>query len=179
MQMGKQGQRFLIGSVIMTSRSQASGVKRRELDDEELDSGDDENRRDRLQDDEGYAQDEEDMEAHSQNVVDIRVARHPIPNPSDGEVSASWCSRSTLGRTVDPRISSTSSNSPSKLALSPSHSITAPFNHQPPTTTPTTHPHPPSPLTKLPSTQCDGAIHQAIPQISNPTPASSVGKTAP
>ncbi|KAL8972897.1 MAG: hypothetical protein Q9183_000286 [Haloplaca sp. 2 TL-2023] len=65
---------------------QSSGVKRRELDDEELDSGDDENRRNRLQDDEGYGQDEEHMEAHSQNVVDIRVPRHPIPNPSDGEL---------------------------------------------------------------------------------------------
>ncbi|KAI4282547.1 MAG: hypothetical protein L6R38_002844 [Xanthoria sp. 2 TBL-2021] len=59
--------------------------KRRELDDVDLDSGDDEGRRDRLEDD--YAHDDDEHgETREENVEDIRLPRHPIPHPSDGEL---------------------------------------------------------------------------------------------
>ncbi|KAL8730254.1 MAG: hypothetical protein Q9181_004738 [Wetmoreana brouardii] len=63
--------------------------KRRKLDDEELDSGDDEGRRDRLEHDDvdGYGDEEDRVEARSRNVAAIRLARHPVPRPSDGEPS--------------------------------------------------------------------------------------------
>lgn len=51
----------------------------------DLDSGDDEGRRDRLEDD--YAHDDDEHgETREENVEDIRLPRHPIPHPSDGEV---------------------------------------------------------------------------------------------
>ncbi|KAL8714278.1 MAG: hypothetical protein Q9225_006608 [Loekoesia sp. 1 TL-2023] len=68
---------------------EGGSAKRRKLDDEELDSGDDEGRRDRLEDGDmdGYGNDEEEQgEVRSQNVADIRLPRHPIPCPSDGEL---------------------------------------------------------------------------------------------
>ncbi|KAL8803455.1 MAG: hypothetical protein Q9182_003152 [Xanthomendoza sp. 2 TL-2023] len=58
--------------------------KRRKLDDEDLDSGDDEGRHDRLED--GYGEDEEQGEPHEENVADVRLPRHAIPRPSDGEL---------------------------------------------------------------------------------------------
>ncbi|KAL8984749.1 MAG: hypothetical protein Q9205_001356 [Flavoplaca limonia] len=59
--------------------------KRRELDDEGLDSGDDGGQRDPLEDD--YAHDnDEHGETREENVEDIRLPRHPIPRPSDGEL---------------------------------------------------------------------------------------------
>ncbi|KAL8691976.1 MAG: hypothetical protein Q9218_002900 [Villophora microphyllina] len=64
--------------------------KRRRLDDDELDSGDDEGRRDRIDNDDddvdGYGDDRDRLEARTRNVQDIRIARHPIPRPSDGEL---------------------------------------------------------------------------------------------
>lgn len=77
-------------------KSESGNAKRRKLDDEELDSGDDEGRRDRLEDGDmdGYVNDEEEQgEMRSQNVADIRLARHPIPCPSDGEVSPYPCAQ--------------------------------------------------------------------------------------
>ncbi|KAL8674526.1 MAG: hypothetical protein Q9168_001044 [Polycauliona sp. 1 TL-2023] len=59
--------------------------KHRELDDEDLDSGDDEGRRDHLEDDD--AQDGDGPgETREENVEDIRLPRHPVPRPSDGEL---------------------------------------------------------------------------------------------
>ncbi|KAL9628386.1 MAG: hypothetical protein Q9204_005921 [Flavoplaca sp. TL-2023a] len=59
--------------------------KRRELDDEGLDSGDDGGQRDLLEDD--YAHDDDEHgETREENVEDIRLPRHPIPRPSDGEL---------------------------------------------------------------------------------------------
>lgn len=57
----------------------------RKLDDEELDSGDDEDRNDRLVDD---ADGDIDMglEGHSANIMDVKLGRHAVPDPSDGEV---------------------------------------------------------------------------------------------
>jgi hypothetical protein len=51
------------------------------LDDEELDSGDDVARYDRLPDDEDDAQEE-----HQLSVMDAALDRHGIPEPSDNEV---------------------------------------------------------------------------------------------
>lgn len=65
--------------------SKAEGSpKRRKLDDEDLDSGDDDGRHDRLEN--GYGEDEEQGEPHEENVADVRLPRHAIPRPSDGEV---------------------------------------------------------------------------------------------
>lgn len=64
----------------------------RQLDDAELDSGDDEGREDRAQhqgdDEEQHQQQFEDHEILS---MDVEVARQPVPEPSDGEVSYSCC----------------------------------------------------------------------------------------
>ncbi|KAL8738572.1 MAG: hypothetical protein Q9190_007984, partial [Brigantiaea leucoxantha] len=62
--------------------------KRRKLDDEALDSGDEEGRYDRLDEDgiDGYG-DEEDgaQEARQRTIMDVNLSRHPVPEPSDGE----------------------------------------------------------------------------------------------
>lgn len=56
--------------------------RQRKLDDEELDSGDDEDRHDRA------LRDTPDIETQNQNFTfeDAEIARHPIPEPSDGEL---------------------------------------------------------------------------------------------
>lgn len=57
----------------------------RKLNDEELDSGDDEDRNDRLMDDADGDVDME-LEGQSANIMDIKLGRHAVPDPSDGEV---------------------------------------------------------------------------------------------
>ncbi len=67
------------------TRASNVGHKRRKLDDEDLDSGDDEGRHDR----EGDAfdgDDQEELPASNANVMNANIGRHPDPNPSDGEV---------------------------------------------------------------------------------------------
>ena len=61
---------------------------RRQLDDDELDSGDDEDRDDRLSDDDDNDMVEEDepMEEEQFNFMDAELSRHAIPDPSDNEV---------------------------------------------------------------------------------------------
>jgi RNA polymerase-associated protein LEO1 len=54
----------------------------RELDDEELDSGDDEGRADRAHDD-GDATQYEELE---RLAMDVEFQRQPVPEPTDGEV---------------------------------------------------------------------------------------------
>ena len=71
--------------LIVLRRTGSAGIKRRKLDDEELDSGDDEDRYDRTRDgvdgnDEGALQD------NNANVMVSNIGRHPDPRPSDGEV---------------------------------------------------------------------------------------------
>ena len=64
--------------------------KPRKLDDEELDSGDDENRNDRMEDGlEGYDDDGYGQEPKTQTVLALKLGRHKIPRGSDGEVSTS------------------------------------------------------------------------------------------
>lgn len=57
--------------------------KTRELDDEELDSGDDEGRYDRIRDQED-GQDEGSL--REARVLEATLWRHPLPKPADGEV---------------------------------------------------------------------------------------------
>ncbi|EMD01242.1 hypothetical protein BAUCODRAFT_29693 [Baudoinia panamericana UAMH 10762] len=56
----------------------------RQLDDEELDSGDDLDRGDRVQD-QAETQEQE-YETQVKNVIDLQMARQPLPEPSDGEM---------------------------------------------------------------------------------------------
>ena len=66
------------------SSSQQASAKRRTLNDAELDSGDDEGRSDRAEDEYG---DQKDVPPErEETVLDISMTRHAIPKPSDGEV---------------------------------------------------------------------------------------------
>lgn len=58
----------------------------RQLDDAELDSGDDEDRNDRAapEEEDGIAEEEEHIE--SLTMQDAEFGRHPVPEPDDGEV---------------------------------------------------------------------------------------------
>lgn len=67
----------------MANRSQNASNKRRKLDDAELDSGDDEGRLDRAE--EEYDEPGTKIE-REENILDIDIGRHAIPQPSDGEV---------------------------------------------------------------------------------------------
>ena len=57
---------------------------RRQLDDEELDSGDDVDRTDRAV--EEPATQEEEYDVQEKVMMDLEIARQPLPEPSDGEV---------------------------------------------------------------------------------------------
>ena len=63
----------------------------RVLSDRELDSGDDEDREDRIRQDEEIGPDQREA-----RVMETDVVPHPIPNPSDGEVSGLLCRTSTI-----------------------------------------------------------------------------------
>jgi RNA polymerase-associated protein LEO1 len=62
----------------------------RQLDDEELDSGDNEGREDRVQQEETQQ-----YETHEVLSMDLEIARQPVPEPSDGEVCAALQMTST------------------------------------------------------------------------------------
>jgi RNA polymerase-associated protein LEO1 len=55
------------------------------LDDEDLDSGDDEGRNDRVMDD-GTALDDVEKEEQQSRFIDTEMFKHPVPEPSDNEV---------------------------------------------------------------------------------------------
>ena len=59
--------------------------KRRTLDDEELDSGDDEGRDDRMEEDDAPEMDAA-IEEEQFNYMDAELIRHAVPCPSDNEV---------------------------------------------------------------------------------------------
>lgn len=61
--------------------------RQRLLDDEELDSGDDLERQDRVDEEVGAA--EQQYETQEKTTMDIEMARQPLPEPSDGEVCVS------------------------------------------------------------------------------------------
>lgn len=107
----------------------------RKLDDEDLDSGDDEGRTDRAP-----AHDEEFDAAQNDaafNFMDAEIARHAIPEPSDGEVCTSLSLQSNW-LTCSSYISSEFRIS---WPLSPRPGIPRLSNHPPPTITPEA-PHP-------------------------------------
>lgn len=52
------------------------------MDDEELDSGDDMERRDRVADE----PEEQQFDEQEKLVIDLEIPRQPAPEPSDGEV---------------------------------------------------------------------------------------------
>ena len=80
--------------LLRTKRSKGSA---RQLDDAELDSGDDEGRVHRAQL-EDYERDEEDAPRRELNVRETSIGRHAIPRGSDGEV---YCQRlSPLGQMI-------------------------------------------------------------------------------
>lgn len=58
-------------------------TKTRNLSDEDLDSGDDEGRRDRLPSEQG---DDQEPEGRVARILETDIARHPLPKPVDGEV---------------------------------------------------------------------------------------------
>jgi RNA polymerase-associated protein LEO1 len=60
------------------------------LDDEELDSGDDLGRKDRLEDS------DQEVEQRVINTVDISLGRHNLPHGSDGEVCSAYAHHSLL-----------------------------------------------------------------------------------
>lgn len=76
---------------LFCSSEEATKTKRRRLDDEELDSGDDEGRQDRIEGGEmdGYGEQEEAISENRQRtLLDVDLSRHPVPDPSDCEVSS-------------------------------------------------------------------------------------------
>ena len=58
----------------------------RKLDDEDLDSADDEDRLERVDDDVDDYGKEEETQARPETILDVDIGRHAIPRPSDGEV---------------------------------------------------------------------------------------------
>jgi len=67
------------------SEDEGDGTQKRRLDDEDLDSGDDEGRQDRMDEDmDGYGEEVETQ--HSVTMADIELGRHPIPHGNDNEV---------------------------------------------------------------------------------------------
>jgi RNA polymerase-associated protein LEO1 len=67
------------------SEDDATDNKVRELSDRELDSGDDEDRDDRVRAKSQSGEIEDGPPAPSR-VLDVTVCRHPLPKPADGEV---------------------------------------------------------------------------------------------
>ena len=65
--------------------STEAAAKTRDLDDEELDSGDDEERRDRLEDGDRDANGEG-LYERRENILKASIGRNAGPRPSDGEV---------------------------------------------------------------------------------------------
>lgn len=78
----------LFGSGSEDEQSDTGSIsnKRRKLNDTDLDSGDDEGRHDRGKDNNnGYTNEQETYDRLA-NILDISIGRHPVPQPSDGEL---------------------------------------------------------------------------------------------
>lgn len=76
----------------------------RHLDDAELDSGDDEDRDDRIGD--GEEQEAEMMVTREKQIQETDLPRLPVPEPSDGEVSSEYFS---VGLSIFKRLTGSSS----------------------------------------------------------------------
>ena len=77
-------------------RKRKSKGNARQLNDAELDSGDDEGRNDRMQLDD-YEKDEDNTPKRELNVRATSIGRHAIPRGSDGEVN---CQRLNPGQMI-------------------------------------------------------------------------------
>ena len=67
------------------SENEDAGDKPRKLSDEELDSGDDESRHESAGD--NASETKEPTYTRQENVLDVSIGRHAIPQPSDREVT--------------------------------------------------------------------------------------------
>ena len=67
----------------VSSISQEGSRKPRKLDNEEQDASDDQDKSDLVEGDDG----EDGMEERAETVLDVKLGRHAVPRPSDGEVS--------------------------------------------------------------------------------------------
>ena len=85
----------LEGDLFGGSDDETPVEKTRELDDDELDSGDDEGRQDRLPDD-GHDEDIDYNTGREANIQESIIYRHPLPKPVDGEVSFFSAGSSTM-----------------------------------------------------------------------------------
>lgn len=73
-----------LGDDLFGSEDDAGETKVRELSDRELDSGDDEDREDRAR--ARSLSEEAEDNAPPARILDLKMQRHPVPRPSDGEV---------------------------------------------------------------------------------------------
>lgn len=71
---------------LVNSSTESVSNKRRKLNDAELDSGDDEGRLNRAKDGINVYSKEQETYDRLANILDISIGRHPVPQPSDGEV---------------------------------------------------------------------------------------------
>lgn len=152
------------------------GCRKRQLDDEELDSGDDAERTEQAP--EAAVEEQPEYETREKTVLDLELPRQPIPEPSDGEVPRPLSPPSQ----PQPKLtlpSSTSSKSPPSSKSTPPNGTTKPSNPPPPNTTPPNNRTPPSPPSTQPSPPSAGATPPPTPPTSNPTAAYSAGPTAP
>lgn len=75
------------GAGLFGSGSEDEGAgEARKLSDEDLDSGDDQGRNDRVED--HQSETKEATHIREENVIDVSIGRHAIPQPCDGEVSS-------------------------------------------------------------------------------------------
>ena len=81
--------------------SAEAAAKTRDLDDEELDSGDDEGRRDRLEDGVDGDANGEGLYERRENILKASIGRNAGPRPSDGEVRLVRDYVGTITKTCD------------------------------------------------------------------------------
>lgn len=76
----------------------------RRLDDEELDSGDDEGRYDRVADRMDYDEAEDGDYGETVNVMDLSLGRAPEPESTSGEVCVAPACEATLANIMSPQV---------------------------------------------------------------------------
>jgi hypothetical protein len=141
----------------------------RNLDDEELDSGDDQGRNDRLRSTTPASA----LTDRSYNVAALKLPRHIVPDPSDNEVSMFSLHAAAL-TLLSCIFSKYQTSSPS----SPEHGIPQRSKYRPQSTIQKCPPRTPSRPTTLHSPQYDGAVLHQTRRSYNPTRESFAGQTA-
>jgi RNA polymerase-associated protein LEO1 len=144
--------------------------RKRKLDDEELDSGDDEGRNDRVDGEADGPEFEAEVEEETVAVAQIGIGRHAVPQSSDEEVSLLKAGK-IIDRSYCSQLrSSTSSRCPRTWPSKRKPSSYNNSNHRPQITTGTPRRPRSLPLTP-PILPFDGATPQGIPRCSSPTRA--------